>query len=162
LQGGHVAAWGGGSLRVLDHFFLGPDLVRGFAPSGIGPRDLAATSQDALGGSLYWGATADIVFPFPMVPKDSGLRGALFADVGSVWNYDGVTSFGPTPLACPAGSAASGSICLADSNAIRASIGGSVIWASPFGPLRFDIGYPLLKEPWDKKQLLRFGAGGRF
>ena len=29
-------------------------------------------------------------------------------------------------------------------------------------PLRFDIGYPLLKQPWDKKQLLRFGAGGRF
>jgi outer membrane protein insertion porin family len=93
------------------------------------------------------------------------LRGALFADVGSVWGYEGATLFpavGPFTGTCPAGGTITGSLCLADSNSIRASIGGSVIWASPFGPLRFDIGYPLLKEPWDKKQLLRFGAGGRF
>ena len=162
VQGGHVAGWGGGKMRVLDHFFQGPDLVRGFAPSGIGPRDLGSTNEDALGGSLYWGATAEFIFPFPLTPKDFGLRGALFADVGSVWNYDGVTSFGPIPLACPAGSALTGSICLADSNALRASIGASIIWASPFGPLRFDIAYPLMKEPWDKEQVFRFGAGGRF
>jgi outer membrane protein insertion porin family len=162
LQGGHVAAWGGGDLRVLDHFFQGPELVRGFAPSGIGPRDLGSTNQDALGGSLYWGATAELVFPFPLAPKDFGLRGAFFADVGSVWNYDGVTTFGGAAPPCPAGSAVTGTICLADSNALRASIGGSIIWASPFGPLRFDIAYPLMKEAWDKKQLLRFGAAGRF
>jgi outer membrane protein insertion porin family len=162
LQGGHVAGWGGGKLRVLDHFFQGPDLVRGFAPSGIGPRDLASTNQDALGGSLYWGATAEVIFPFPLMPKDFGLRGALFADVGSVWNYDGVTAFGIAPATCPAGSALTGSICLADSNALRASVGASIIWASPFGPLRFDIAYPLMKEPWDKEQVFRFGAGGRF
>ena len=40
LQGGHIAGWGGRDLRMLDHFQMGPNLVRGFAPSGIGPRDL--------------------------------------------------------------------------------------------------------------------------
>ena len=35
----------------------GPNLVRGFAPAGIGPRDLTpGTDQDALGGTMYWGA----------------------------------------------------------------------------------------------------------
>ncbi len=27
---------------MLDHFQMGPSLVRGFAPAGIGPRDLTA------------------------------------------------------------------------------------------------------------------------
>ena len=40
LQGGHITGWGGRDLRMLDHFQMGPNLVRGFAPSGIGPRDL--------------------------------------------------------------------------------------------------------------------------
>ena len=35
LQGGHVAGYGGQDLRMLDHFFMGPTLVRGFEPSGI-------------------------------------------------------------------------------------------------------------------------------
>ena len=156
VQGGHVAAWGGGKLRVLDHFFQGPDLVRGFAPSGIGPRDIGSTNEDALGGSLYWGATAEVIFPFPFAPKDFGLRGALFADVGSIWGYEGVTSYTHPALAGPQ------TINVADTNAIRASIGGSIIWASPFGPLRFDLAYPLMKEGYDKTQVFRFGAGGKF
>ena len=41
LQGGHETGWGGKDLRMLDHFFMGPNLVRGFAPAGIGPRDLS-------------------------------------------------------------------------------------------------------------------------
>ena len=40
LQGGQIAGWDGG-LRMLDHFQMGPNLVRGFAPAGIGPRDLS-------------------------------------------------------------------------------------------------------------------------
>jgi outer membrane protein insertion porin family len=37
-----------------------------------------------------------------------------------------------------------------------------LIWTSPFGPLRFDFAYPVLKEPYDKTQWFRFGAGGKF
>ena len=40
LQGGYIHGWGSDGLRMLDHFQMGPNLVRGFAPSGIGPRDL--------------------------------------------------------------------------------------------------------------------------
>ena len=49
-----------GGLRMLDHFQMGPNLVRGFAPAGIGPRDLTqlpftGVYGDALGGT-YFGA----------------------------------------------------------------------------------------------------------
>src|SRR5256884_6459950 len=40
LRGGQVASWGGSGLRMLDEFQMGPNLVRGFAPAGIGPRAL--------------------------------------------------------------------------------------------------------------------------
>ena len=32
--------FGNSELRMLDHFQMGPNLVRGFAPNGIGPRDI--------------------------------------------------------------------------------------------------------------------------
>jgi outer membrane protein insertion porin family len=156
LQGGHVASWGGKELRVLDHFFQGPDLVRGFAPSGLGPRDMLSTNDDAVGGTMYWGGTAELIFPFPGTPKDFGLRAALFADVGSVWGYKGATEFDNPILVAPIQTQ------IEDSSAIRASVGASIIWASPFGPLRFDFAYPFMKEKYDKTQVFRFGAGGRF
>jgi len=49
-----------------------------------------------------------------------------------------------------------------DSPAPRVSVGGSVIWDSPFGPLRFDLAYPLLKQPYDRTQFFQFGGGTRF
>jgi outer membrane protein insertion porin family len=49
---------------------------------------------------------------------------------------------------------------IANSNALRASVGGSLIWASPFGPLRVDYAYPIAKQPYDVTQRLNFTAGG--
>src|SRR5262249_42055085 len=49
FQAGHATGWGGQGLRMLDHFQGGPTMVRGFAPAGFGPPDLApGTHQDAL------------------------------------------------------------------------------------------------------------------
>jgi outer membrane protein insertion porin family len=170
-QGGYITSWGGDQLRMLDHFFLGPTLVRGFAPAGIGPRDITPGSltQDALGGSMYWGTTAEIQFPLFFLPKDLGIKAAVFADAGSEWGYKGATTFpiGNTGFVCPDGTVVPASlttaqICVGDSSKIRTSAGVSVIWASPFGPLRFDFGFALSKEPYDRTQVFRFGGGSRF
>ena len=58
LQGGilnNVGAYAGqNGIRMLDNFQMGPNLVRGFAPYGIGPRDINFLStRDALGGTKY-------------------------------------------------------------------------------------------------------------
>ena len=79
---------------MLDHFQMGPNLVRGFAPAGIGPRDLASPSQDALGGSMYWGASVEAQSPIPYIPRDVGLKVAAFADAGSLWDYKGPQTLG--------------------------------------------------------------------
>ena len=70
----------------------------GRAPSGIGPRDLTqfnfnGTPGDALGGSMYWGASLEFQTPLYFLPKDAGVKFAVFADAGSLWNYKGPTQF---------------------------------------------------------------------
>jgi outer membrane protein insertion porin family len=50
----------------------------------------------------------------------------------------------------------------ADTAAPRVSVGASLIWDSPFGPLRFDLAYALTKQPYDHTQIFRFGGGTKF
>jgi len=153
LQGGHVAGWGSKDLRMLDHFQMGPNLVRGFQPAGIGPRDLTpGTTNDALGGTMYWGASVEMQTPLYFLPKEVGIKLAAFADVGSLWNYRGPTSWDVTGETLQVG----------DSNAIRSSIGMGFIWDSPLGPLRFDFAYALTKESYDRTQFFRFSGGTKF
>ena len=76
---------------MLDHFQMGLNLVRGFAPAGIGPRDLSqfpftGIYGDALGGTYYWGASLEFQTPLYFLPKDTGVKVAAFADAGSLWN----------------------------------------------------------------------------
>jgi outer membrane protein insertion porin family len=154
-QAGHITGLGGsGSLRMLDHFQMGPNLVRGFAPVGIGPRDITlGTAQDALGGTMYWGASVELQMPFWFLPKEAGLKGAIYADAGSLWDYKGPTGFASTLE----------TISVTQNNmVVRASVGAGIIWQSPFGPLRFDYAIPVAKGPNDRTQVFRFGGGTSF
>jgi len=153
IQGGYVSTWNGSDIRMLDNFFGGPNLVRGFAPNGFGPRDLTpGTNLDAVGGSEFWAATAELQAPIPNLPKDIGIKAAVFADAGNVWNYKGPTFF---PISGQ-------SIQLADSTLVRSSVGVGLIWDSPFGPLRIDYAVALTKEGYDVLQAFRFGGGTKF
>ncbi|MEW6644458.1 MAG: outer membrane protein assembly factor BamA [Pseudomonadota bacterium] len=153
LQGGLMNQLGDKSIRMLDQFQMGPQLVRGFAPQGIGPRDITpGTTNDAIGGTMYWGASAELQVPFWFLPKEVGLKGAVYADAGSLWNYKGPTSWAQTLE----------TMTFSDANTVRSSVGVGLIWASPFGPLRFDYAIPMTKGPNDRVQQFRFGGGTSF
>ena len=167
LQGGQETGWGGQQLRMLDNFFMGPNLVRGFAPAGIGPRDLTpGTTNDALGGSLYWGSSLEFQTPLYFLPRDVGVKFAVFADAGSLWNYTSVTS-GSAPPGSPVQTVQVGLDKFSD---VRSSIGAGLIWDSPLGPLRFDLAYPITKycdsssgvTVCDRTQIFRFSGGAKF
>jgi outer membrane protein insertion porin family len=51
---------------------------------------------------------------------------------------------------------------LANDSLIRSSVGVGLIWDSPFGPLRFDLAYPITKESYDHTQIFSFGGGTKF
>ncbi|HEY2526860.1 MAG TPA: outer membrane protein assembly factor BamA [Xanthobacteraceae bacterium] len=171
LQAGNITGLSkDGYVRMLDDFKMGPNLVRGFAPAGIGPRDLTiGTSNDDIGGTNYWGASLEFQYPFYFLPKDTGFRGAVFVDSGSVWGYKGETTFPQTGEVNGVVTTSTGTqfLCqcgmqFADTNSIRASAGASLIWDSPFGPLRFDFAYPFLKTGYDRSQFFSFGGGTHF
>ena len=163
LQGGVLTETGKG-IRMLDHFQMGPNLVRGFAPVGIGPRDITVgTYQDALGGTKYWGASAELQMPFWFLPKEVGLKGAIYADAGSVFGYQGATSLVGTCGGTPLQNAQNQCLTVgADDGLVRTSVGVGLIWQSPFGPLRFDYAIPLTKSVYDRTQEFRFGGGTSF
>jgi outer membrane protein insertion porin family len=165
VQSGMLNSIGNSQLRMLDQFQMGPNLVRGFAPNGIGPRDLTffpyTGTGDALGGTKYWGVSAELQMPFWFLPKEVGLKGAVYADAGSLWGYQGPTSWAATgevnTPTCP-----TCAMQFDDTNVIRTSVGVGLIWQSPFGPLRFDYAVPLSKGKYDIVQQFKFGGGTSF
>jgi len=162
VQGGNIEGWGGDDVRMTDLFFKGGETIRGFKRAGIGPRDACEDpvtgervhpcSKDALGGKVYWATTAELRFPFPFIPDNLGMQGALFVDAGSL--------FDPSDFALNA-VAREGSFIF-DSSQVRLSSGFSIIWQSPLGPLRADIAQALLKADFDKTEIFRFGASTNF
>jgi outer membrane protein insertion porin family len=178
LQGGLLTKVGT-DLRMLDQFQMGPNLVRGFAPNGIGPRAINPfTSMDALGGTKYWGASFELQMPFWFLPKEVGLKGSVYADAGNLWDYQGPTTWAYTgeittpansnclkptlPGVIPANPGTCTGLIYDNGNVIRTSVGVGLIWASPFGPLRFDYAVPITKGQFDRVQQFKFGGGTSF
>jgi outer membrane protein insertion porin family len=133
FEGGMVNTFGGYDSRVTDRFF-GNGKIRGFEANGIGPRDLTAVNQDALGGNMFAVARFEADFPLGL-PEEYGITGGAFVDVGSVWDLDntvaGVVGADFTP---------------------RAAAGLSLLWTTPIGPLRFNFSNAIQKETYDLEQ----------
>jgi len=139
--GGHIWGWGDNDIRINDRFFMGARDIRGFRNAGVGPRD--QNTRDALGGTTYYAATAELNFPLP-VPGEMDFRGAAFVDVGSLWGAE------------------EDSANVLDDNSPRVVAGIGLLWNSPFGPIRLDLASALVKEEYDEPQLFRFSFGQRF
>ncbi len=146
-QGGYITGWGGQGVPLMNSFFGGPTIVRGFAPNGFGPRDLTpGSTMDNVGGSMYWATTAELQSAIPGVPKEYGLRASAFVDAGTVFGYGGPTSFG------------SQTVQVADKNVIRSSVGVGLTWGSPFGALTASYAVPLSRASYDQVQNFNFSA----
>ena len=142
----------GQNLRIVDNFFQGGETVRGFSRYGIGPRDL--DTNEPLGGTTYVNATAEVQFPLPVLSRSFGLRGAFFAEGGTLYGNEYNGGFN--------GANGAGSQATLSDVAFRASVGASIIWDSPFGPLRVDLSHALLKETYDRTEMFRFGISTKF
>jgi len=138
---GIVQGIGGKSVSLSNRFFLGGNNLRGFEPGGVGPRDL--TTGDSVGANQYYGGTVELTFPLGL-PEEFGIRGRVWSDVGSAFGID-ATAPGLVDKATP-----------------RVSIGVGISWKSPFGPIRVDLGFPIVKQSFDKEQLFNFTFGTRF
>nr|WP_240783979.1 outer membrane protein assembly factor BamA [Rhodobacter sp. YIM 73028] len=151
FEGGAITTLGDGTSRVTERYF-GGGKIRGFEPKGIGPRDLGADDQDALGGNMFAVARFEAEFPLGL-PEEYGITGGAFFDVGSVWSLDNVNGT-PSPDQ-PDG-------IVDDSFNPRAVVGLSVFWTTPIGPLRFNFSKALKKEDYDREQTFDLTISTRF
>jgi outer membrane protein insertion porin family len=110
--------------------------------------------------------------PFWFLPKEVGLKGSVYADAGGLYDYKGPTSWAQTGevnlpgCAGPTTNPVNPGTCLGlqydSGNTVRTSVGVGLIWASPFGPLRFDYAVPITKGKYDRVQEFKFGGGTSF
>lgn len=129
-------------VRITDRYYVGGDNLRGFANAGISPRDSA--TGDALGSIWQAVGSAQIKFPIGL-PEEFGVLGQVFTDVGTA---------GPTDTRDTAQ--------VNQSSSIRVGSGVGLSWKSPMGPVAVDLGYPVVKEQFDKKEYFRFNFGTKF
>ncbi len=157
FNGGYISGYGGSdnpnnNVPINERFFKGGPSFRGFEIAGIGPRD---TFRDAaVGGQLYLIGTYQVRLP-DIFPADYGIKLAAFSDFGTLGlvrskNLQSSISGCSIATACK------------DDLALRASAGIAINWRSPFGPVEIDVGYPILKESYDKPQAIRLSAGTSF
>jgi outer membrane protein insertion porin family len=110
--------------------------------------------------------------PFWFLPKEVGLKGSVYADAGGLFDYKGTTAWAQTgevnvpgcvkPTITPVTTGNCLGLQYDSGNTVRTSVGVGLIWASPFGPLRFDYAVPLTKGQYDRVQQFKFGGGTSF
>jgi outer membrane protein insertion porin family len=151
---GHIQSLTSDVVPFQDRYFKGADTFRGFARSGVGPRQIGNDNvTDAIGGTTYAIGTVEAIFPVGL-PEALGVEGVVFSDFGTVFGADEQTT-----AAAPCTTA---SCTVFDSIDFRASVGAGIIWTSPIGPLRFEAAYPVMKASYDETEWFRFSIGTRF
>ena len=140
LETGYIKGIGK-DVKIGERFFLGGRKIRGFAPSGIGPRDLE--TKDVLGGNQYYTGSVELRFPIGL-PNELGLKASIFSDVGSLSGLDQNSSQ------------------IEDSSGLRASAGVGLSWATGIGLMRLDFASAMLKEELDETEFISFSFGTGF
>jgi outer membrane protein insertion porin family len=154
---GHIEGFGSDDVPIQDRFYKGADSFRGFAKSGVGPRQIGNDGDtDAIGGQTYAIGTVELTFPVGL-PDEWGIEGAAFTDFGTVFNAP--ENSVPNGVA---GCTRAAGCTVFDTTDFRLAVGAGLIWQSPFGPLRVDASYPLLKASYDETEWFRFSIGTRF
>lgn len=128
-------AYGDGYGRVgclpffLNYHAGGMDTVRGLDDNSLGPLD---SRNKPLGGNFLTVGSVEMIFPNPLGEK---VRSRLFLDAGNVFDNRFALS------------------------QVRLTGGVQMDWISPFGPLRFSLGYPINQFSGQHKKLFQFSIG---
>lgn len=142
-QIGYVFKTTSDPVPIDEKFFLGGlRSIRGFETREVGPKEPNLNSAGEVVDYTYIGgeksAFFNLEYLFP-ISKSLGLKGLLFFDTGNAWlekeNYF---------------------------QKMRYSAGAGIRWFSPMGPLRFEWGYNLDPEEFEKQSVFEFSMGTAF
>jgi outer membrane protein insertion porin family len=106
---------------------------------------------DAFGGNILTTGSVELLFPIPFVTDRSRVRSSLFLDVGNVFSSN-----------CSARQTLRNNCSDFDVGQLRYSMGLSVTYLSPFGPLTFYVAKPFTKDEFDDEKNFDFTIGAGF
>ena len=134
---GYAHGYGGKEMPFYKNFYAGGiGSVRGYAQSSLGPK----YKGDSVGGNRKLVMNTEYYFPMPGTGLDKSFRISLFFDAGQVWGQSDKFDLGD----------------------LRYSTGAGFSWNSPFGPLKFSVGFPLNKKDEDEAERFQFQVGTVF
>ena len=125
-------------VRISKRRSLSSKRLRGFERGKIGPVD----GNDHVGGNYAAAVNFEASLP-NLLPDSSNAEVGFFLDFANVWEVD----YDDT---------------IDDSNKLRSSLGSSLNWISPIGPLSFVLATNLSKASTDKTQSFSFNLGTSF
>lgn len=106
---------------------------------------------DAFGGNILTTGSVELLFPLPFVSDRSRVRSSLFIDAGNVFSSN-----------CTTRQSLQNNCSDFDAGEFRYSMGLSVTYLSPFGPLTFYVAKPFSKDPEDDEKNFDFTIGAGF
>ncbi|HEX5035407.1 MAG TPA: BamA/TamA family outer membrane protein, partial [bacterium] len=129
---------------LFERFFTGGiNSLRGYEFRSVGP---SITIPDGITGKdqdFVYGGNKMLIFnleyEFPIYDA-AGFRGVVFVDAGNAYAED--EDMNPLKM--------------------RADFGAGVRWLSPFGPLRFEWGFPFKRHEGEKRSVFNFTIGSFF
>jgi outer membrane protein insertion porin family len=131
-------------LPFYENFYAGgtaqPGQVRGYDSFSLGPLD---NLHNSMGANLLASASAGIILPYPL--SRDNVRTTLFVDAGNVFPINTLSVF----TGCCTGP-------------MRYSLGASIEWRSPFGPLAFSVAKAMNLQPFDQPQIFQFALSSAF
>jgi outer membrane protein insertion porin family len=133
------------ALPFYQNFYAGGvRSVRGFEDNTLGPTEVGATTssyRQPLGGAFKTVGGLELIIPTPMTKGDSDTaQFSAFLDVGNVFkDYDSFAS-----------------------DEIRASVGVSLKWQAPVGPIIINLVRPIKKKDGDRTEGIQFSFGQQF
>lgn len=141
---GYIKSLDDSPVPLFERFFTGGiNSLRGYELRSVGPT---ITIPDSITGEdqlFVYGGNKMLLFnleyEFPIYDK-AGFRGVVFVDAGNAYAEDQALN----PLK------------------MRADFGAGVRWNSPFGPLRFEWGFPFKRRPGEKRSVFNFTIGSFF
>lgn len=162
LEMGYIANWNAPDKEVpiFERFFVGgPNSVRGFSRSSLGPsRSYTTNLTDPTSTITNFeiGGNKEIVFNAELeipILKSMNISGVLFFDMGNAYNEDQDLSLKID--------------WFADSDeeldsVMRSALGFGFRWLSPMGLLRFEWGFPLNPKKSEDNVVFEFSIGNAF
>ncbi len=157
-------------LPFFQNFYSGGGpWLRGFKNNSVGPRAIYSFpyggqmtevgTSNSVGGNAMWALTAELIVPTPFVDEgyEDQLRTSIFFDMGNVFdtNYKG-SRYKNCTAHCDK------IFDMKDPWRYHSSVGVTLQWMSPVGPLAVTFAHPLKERKGDDTEVFSFSIGKTF